>query len=397
MSDNEQVGYLIKQFNGKRNNVIIPMVYIKMLGDLNAAAVLAQIIYWTEKKDEGWFYKSYPEWEAETGLSQYQIKRAVDGDKRTKAKAEKSKKNPRATLRDLGIKTDLRRAENGKTCLHYTIDFNVFVPILEVFIETGEMNIVHNTDMNNVDNAEINNVHNGLSTMLITGHQQCSQPYTKNTTKTTTETTDKEKPSPLAKEASGIAPELEPATTEPLPFSGEPNPDIEPAQPQEPASVVAASASRELPSVDPREVDATIYAVGEPSPEAVKGEPTAKQINSMIAAWWTTLVAKPVSTKNPYQIPAYREYAGTLIDQGVTPDHVQRYVRELQEQAFWRDKSVKWKYVADNIGTWMKKNPIVIIHGEPDESKMTADEREAYRQSLLIQEYARRERGMDVA
>jgi hypothetical protein len=43
-----------------------------------------------------------------------------------------------------------------------------------------------------------------------------------------------------------------------------------------------------------------------------------------------------------------------LLDAGITPEQVTAFVAERKQEAFWRDKVVSLKYIAENIGTWRK-------------------------------------------
>jgi len=81
MSSNQQnIVSLIKRISGQANVLTIPRVYIDLLdGDVHAALMLSQIIYWSDrtKKTDGWFYKKTEEWTDEIGLSRYQIDRVL--------------------------------------------------------------------------------------------------------------------------------------------------------------------------------------------------------------------------------------------------------------------------------------------------------------------------------
>ena len=48
------------------------------LGDIKAALLLEQIIFWSEKKpeDNGWFYKTYEDWTEEILLSKKEVSHA---------------------------------------------------------------------------------------------------------------------------------------------------------------------------------------------------------------------------------------------------------------------------------------------------------------------------------
>src|SRR5690606_8506648 len=44
-------------------------------GGLEAGTLLSQMLYWCDKGKDGWFYKSYVEWEDEVFLSEYQVRK----------------------------------------------------------------------------------------------------------------------------------------------------------------------------------------------------------------------------------------------------------------------------------------------------------------------------------
>lgn len=165
-----QVMSIIGQYSGQANVIAIPRIYIAICGDYNRAAILNQILYWSERtKDKnGWFYKSYAEWSEELGLSEYQIRRAVEGDKRSKDNSQ--------ALVNLGIETTLRKDPNGTPKVHYRVDSKTFIKHLTDAIEQCK-------------ESTLNNVKNGNSTLSIVDPEQCQDSLY---TETTTENTDKE-------------------------------------------------------------------------------------------------------------------------------------------------------------------------------------------------------------
>ena len=114
---------LIKQLSGQSNVLTIPRAYIGYTGDVNAALVLSQLIYWCDKgsRSDGFIYKSYREWAIETGLSKHQINRATQ------------------ILKSKGIvETQLKKAEGAPT-LHYRIDIDRFTTSLSEYVNKPEM------------------------------------------------------------------------------------------------------------------------------------------------------------------------------------------------------------------------------------------------------------------
>lgn len=48
--------------------------FVTLTGSVNAALMLSQAVYWSQRTTlpDGWFYKTQPEWEEETGLTRYE-------------------------------------------------------------------------------------------------------------------------------------------------------------------------------------------------------------------------------------------------------------------------------------------------------------------------------------
>lgn len=127
----KQVLALLGERYSDKTLVLCPTVFVRLLGgDHKAAILLSQILYWGDRtKDrDGWFYKSYSDWQSETGLSESQVRRILNGDKRVK--------RPQLTLRDLGVETKLRKVKTtGAPTLHFRIDQAHFLSVLQAFIE----------------------------------------------------------------------------------------------------------------------------------------------------------------------------------------------------------------------------------------------------------------------
>lgn len=100
---------LIATYSGNERHITIPKIYLELTNDYPTAALLNQMIFWSDKtkRRDGFFYKTYKEWEEETFLSEYQVRRA--------SKA----------LKELGfLETKLKKA-NGSPTLHYKLDMVV--------------------------------------------------------------------------------------------------------------------------------------------------------------------------------------------------------------------------------------------------------------------------------
>jgi hypothetical protein len=140
----KQVVSIISAMTGKDNIVPVPTEFVRMCGDYNSAAILNQILYWSGRTEnpDGWFYKSYSQWEEELALTRYQVRRAVKGDSRTKAPC----------LEDFGVETKLAENPYGQTMLHYRINSQVFYShLLEHLSSKYPENIAFQQPLNNVD------------------------------------------------------------------------------------------------------------------------------------------------------------------------------------------------------------------------------------------------------
>lgn len=99
---------LIRELTGQSNVLTIPRAFVEYTGTLDAALLLSQILYWSDKGRNGWFYKTYAEWTDELVLSKYQVNKAVN------------------ILKNKGIlETKIKRA-NGSPTLHYKLDIGLF-------------------------------------------------------------------------------------------------------------------------------------------------------------------------------------------------------------------------------------------------------------------------------
>ena len=106
MNNRDYISSIITQFSGQNNVIPIPVVYIKITEDYPSAALLNQMIYWSDRtsRTDGYFYKSYNEWYEELHLTEYQVRRATK------------------KLKSFGfVDTALKKA-NGAPTLHYKVD-----------------------------------------------------------------------------------------------------------------------------------------------------------------------------------------------------------------------------------------------------------------------------------
>ena len=82
----KQVLDLLGESYGDKTLVLCPTAFVKLLhGDHQAAILLSQILFWSDRTQDpdGFFYKSYRDWQTETGLSETQVRRIINGDPRS--------------------------------------------------------------------------------------------------------------------------------------------------------------------------------------------------------------------------------------------------------------------------------------------------------------------------
>ena len=161
----KEVFALIKAFTGQANILTIPRVFITMTGETDAALLLGQILYWSDRTTdpEGWFFKSAKEWEEELGLSAYKVNRAVK------------------LLASWGVQTRLKKA-NGAPTTHYRIDSEQFFESISKFLQNGFSR--------NSQNGFSRDSQNGFGRNLEINFQETPKSLTETTAKITPETTD---------------------------------------------------------------------------------------------------------------------------------------------------------------------------------------------------------------
>ena len=102
----KEIYQTISQLVGQANILTIPREFIAYTGDLESALLLSQLIYWSERTSnpEGWIYKTYDDWEEETSLKEYSVRKA------------------RKKLEKMGILETKIKKVNGNPTLHYRIN-----------------------------------------------------------------------------------------------------------------------------------------------------------------------------------------------------------------------------------------------------------------------------------
>ncbi|OFJ76951.1 MULTISPECIES: conserved phage C-terminal domain-containing protein [Staphylococcus] len=150
MNNRDYISSIITQFSGQNNIIPIPVIYLKITEDYPTAALLNQLIYWSDRtnRKDGYFYKSYKEWEEEIHLSKYQVMRSIK------------------KLKNMGIVETALKKANGAPTVHYKVDSEVTSQWIVKFLN------------------------NGKSTNLTMDSKETQQSLTEITTEITTETTN---------------------------------------------------------------------------------------------------------------------------------------------------------------------------------------------------------------
>ncbi len=108
MSNYVELRNILRKMSGQDSVITIPKIYIDFTGDLTTAAILNQLVFYSDKgkRSDGFFYKSYKEWEEETGLTKRQVSYSI------------------GKIKELGlVETKLKKA-NGSPTIHYKLDYD---------------------------------------------------------------------------------------------------------------------------------------------------------------------------------------------------------------------------------------------------------------------------------
>jgi hypothetical protein len=108
---------LVRQFAGQHNTLTIQRPYIEFAGSVEGGLFLSQLLYWADRaREDGWFYKSYQEWESEIYLKEKPL-RAI-AQKFSTFLERKTKKNPA-----------------GNPTIHYRINWEAFTAEFTAFLQ----------------------------------------------------------------------------------------------------------------------------------------------------------------------------------------------------------------------------------------------------------------------
>ncbi|WP_433912315.1 conserved phage C-terminal domain-containing protein [Staphylococcus sp. LKG3-3] len=124
MSNFDYINDILTTFSGNKRNIVIPKIYLEITGDYPTAALLNQLIFWSDKskRKDGYFYKKYDEWHDELLLSDYQIRRITK------------------KLEELNFVTTALKKANGTPTKHYKINMNEVQKAIVNKLNNGNLN-----------------------------------------------------------------------------------------------------------------------------------------------------------------------------------------------------------------------------------------------------------------
>jgi uncharacterized phage protein (TIGR02220 family) len=135
LSNYTAIRELIKRLSGQENTFTVPKMYVEYTGDLTTAVLLNQIVFYSDKskRQDGFFYKTYKEWEEECCLSERQVRHSVK------------------KLKDKGVlETKLMKA-NGSPTVHYKLEYDKLVESILTFCKIPNLHSVRNQPDNMSD------------------------------------------------------------------------------------------------------------------------------------------------------------------------------------------------------------------------------------------------------
>lgn len=126
MSNYNTIRTIISQMSGQENIVVVPKLFVKLTGDLTTAILLNQIVFYSDKskRKDGFFYKTYKEWEEEICLTERQVRYST---KKLVAYGY--------------VETALKKA-NGAPTVHYKLDFDKLLDSILTNCQNGTLHIV---------------------------------------------------------------------------------------------------------------------------------------------------------------------------------------------------------------------------------------------------------------
>jgi len=80
VSNRDHILSLVKAISGNANMLSVPRLFVDLTGDLTLAAMLSQLIYWSDRavRYDGFVFKSSTDWRIEIGASRYAVNKFND-------------------------------------------------------------------------------------------------------------------------------------------------------------------------------------------------------------------------------------------------------------------------------------------------------------------------------
>ena len=105
---------LVQSMTGNTNVLVVPKVFLDLMGELQTATFLAQLVYWSGKghRKDGYIYKTVAEWQSELYMSEYAVRKA------------------KATLEEMNIITTKVVKANGNPTVHYKVNVETLVEMI---------------------------------------------------------------------------------------------------------------------------------------------------------------------------------------------------------------------------------------------------------------------------
>ena len=126
MSNYNEIRSVINKISGQQNTFTIPKIFVELTGDLTTAVLLNQIVFLSDKskRTDGFFYKTYKEWEEEVCLTERQVRNSANKLKREGI-----------------IRTKIMKA-NGAPTVHYKLHYDKLIESI--------LTLCHNPSLQNV-------------------------------------------------------------------------------------------------------------------------------------------------------------------------------------------------------------------------------------------------------
>lgn len=131
MSNYSAIREVLNRMSGQYNTFTVPKIYVEFTGDLTTAILLNQIVFLSDKskRKDGFFYKTYKEWEDEICLTKRQV-------------SYSTKK-----LKDMGFLETAVKKANGAPTLHYKLDYDKLLDSIVTFCNIPlEQNVTFQSD-----------------------------------------------------------------------------------------------------------------------------------------------------------------------------------------------------------------------------------------------------------